>query len=539
MKRETDYGHPIKTVYRPDDIEGLDYGRDLADPGVYPYTRGYYPKGYRGRLWTQRMTAGLGSSVETNRVLKKYREMGERGGMCVICDRTFAMPIDADHPIGRKEAGVLGWPGGSLLEFEELMDGIPMTGQSVSLLSTCASAPLQLAYIVAYAEKNGVDLNEVHGAAMSYPFANCFGQSDCQPLDLNVKLFLDSSEYAIRNKIKMRSTIISQHFREAGANNAQALGVEMAMLDELCGLLVNERGLDFDDVALLPYELISIGTRFFEEIAKIRAFRRMWAKFAKEKFKAKKDRSCQMVIAVHTSGRTMTYQQPLNNIIRATIQTLAGAIGGCSAIDNATMDNAHAEPSALAARMSLNTQHIVADETGVTDVIDPLAGSYFVEYLTNKVEEEAYKIWHKINELGGMIAAVETGYIKDMVEDSMRKRHREVESGDRVIIGVNKLAIPPEEDFEIPIQEVNPEDSERIARRMEEWKKTRNAGLIEDSLSQLYEDAKKEDKFNLMPSIIEAVKAYATAGEVVGIIRMARGLSYDPFNMINCPFKFA
>jgi len=481
----------------------------------------------------------LGSSVETNRVLKKYREMGERGGMCVICDRTFAMPIDADHPIGRKEAGVLGWPGGSLLEFEELMDGIPMTGQSVSLLSTCASAPLQLAYIVAYAEKNGVDLNEVHGAAMSYPFANCFGQSDCQPLDLNVKLFLDSSEYAIRNKIKMRSTIISQHFREAGANNAQALGVEMAMLDELCGLLVNERGLDFDDVALLPYELISIGTRFFEEIAKIRAFRRMWAKFAKEKFKAKKDRSCQMVIAVHTSGRTMTYQQPLNNIIRATIQTLAGAIGGCSAIDNATMDNAHAEPSALAARMSLNTQHIVADETGVTDVIDPLAGSYFVEYLTNKVEEEAYKIWHKINELGGMIAAVETGYIKDMVEDSMRKRHREVESGDRVIIGVNKLAIPPEEDFEIPIQEVNPEDSERIARRMEEWKKTRNAGLIEDSLSQLYEDAKKEDKFNLMPSIIEAVKAYATAGEVVGIIRMARGLSYDPFNMINCPFKFA
>jgi methylmalonyl-CoA mutase N-terminal domain/subunit len=313
----------------------------------------------------------------------------------------------------------------------------------------------------------------------------------------------------------------------------------MAMLDELCGLLVNERGLDFDEAALLPYELVSVGTRFFEEIAKIRAFRRMWAKLAKEKFKAKKDRSCQMVIAVHTSGRTMTYQQPLNNIVRATIQTLAGAIGGCSAIDNATMDNAHAEPSALAARMSLNTQHIIADETGVTDVIDPLAGSYFVEYLTNKVEEEAYKVWHKISELGGMIAAVESGYIKDMVEEAMRTRHREVESGDRVIIGVNKLAIPPEEDFEIPIQEVNPEDSERIARRMEEWKKTRNIGLIEENLSQLYEDAKKEDEFNLMPSIIEAVKAYATAGEVVGVIRLARGLSYDPFNMINCPFKFA
>jgi methylmalonyl-CoA mutase, N-terminal domain len=538
MKRETDYGYPLKMVYTPQDIEGLDYERDLGAPGIYPYTRGYYPKGYRSRLWTQRMTAGLGSSVETNKVLKKYREMGERGGICVICDRTFAMPIDADHPIGRKEVGVLGWPGGSLLEFEELMDGIPMTGQSVTLLSTCGSAQLQLAYIVAYAEKNRVNLNEIHGAAMSYPFANCFGQSDCQPLDLNVKLFLDSSEYAIRNKIKMRSGILSQHFREAGANNAQALAVEMAMLNELCGLLVNERGLDFDDVATLPYELGSVGTRFFEEIAKMRALRRMWAKLAKEKFKAKKERSCQLVIAVHTSGRTMTYQQPLNNIVRATIQTLAGAIGGCTAIDNATMDNAHAEPSALAARMSLNTQHIVADETGVTDVVDPLAGSYFVEYLTNKVEEEAYKIWNKIEEMGGMIAAVEKGYIKDMVEEAMRERHREVESGDRVIIGVNKLVIPPEEDFEIPIQEVKPEDSEKIARRMEEWKKTRNMGLIEESLSQLYEDAKKEDRYNLMPSIIEAVKAYSTAGEVMGVIRKARGLSYDPFNMIECPFKF-
>jgi methylmalonyl-CoA mutase N-terminal domain/subunit len=538
MKRETDYGHPIKATYRPEDIKGLDYDRDLGDPGSYPYTRGYYPQGYRSRLWTQRMTAGLGSSVETNQVLKKYREMGERGGMCVICDRTFAMPIDSDHPLGRKEAGVLGWPGSSLLEFEELMDGIPMTGQSVTLLSTCASAPMQLAYIVVYAEKHGVDLSEVHGAAMSYPFANYFGQSDCQPLDLNLKLFLDASEYAIRNRIKMRSAILSQHFREAGANNAQALAVEMAMLDELCGLLVNDRGLDFDDVATLPFQLVSIGSRFFEEIAKMRALRRMWAKLAKEKFKAKKDRSCQLLVAVHTSGRTMTYQQPMNNIVRATIQTLAGAIGGCTAIDNATLDNAHAEPSALAARMSLNTQHIVADETGVTDVVDPLAGSYFVEHLTNNVEEEAYKIWNRIEDMGGMIAAIEKGYIQDMVREAMLERHREVESGDRVIIGVNKLVIPPEEDFEVPIKEVKAEDSEKIARRMEEWKKTRNMGLVEDSLHQLYVNAGKEDRFNLMPSIIEAVRAYATAGEIMGVIRKARGLSYDPFNMIDCPFEF-
>jgi methylmalonyl-CoA mutase N-terminal domain/subunit len=310
----------------------------------------------------------------------------------------------------------------------------------------------------------------------------------------------------------------------------------MAMLKELCSLLVNERGLDFDDVALLPYELVSVGSRFFEEIAKIRALRRMWAKMAKETFKAKRDKSCQLLMAVHTSGRTMTYQQPLNNIARCAIQTLAGAIAGCTAIDNACFDNAHAEPSPLAARMSLNTQHIVADETGVTDVVDPLAGSYFVEYLTNKVEEEAYKIWNKIEDLGGMIAAVNKGYIQDMLRESAQEKHREVERGDRLIVGVNELVLPPEEDFQIPIQELKAGESEEIARRMEEWKKTRDMPLIAERMGQLHSDAKKEDSFNLMPSVIGAVKAYATAAEIIGVIRKARGLSYDPLERIECPF---
>lgn len=537
MKRETDYGHPIKAVYTPADVEGLNYERDLGDPGTYPYTRGYHPDGYRGRMWTRRMTAGLGTSVETNKVLKRYREMGQKGGLCVIGDRPFAMPIDSDHPLGRKEAGVLGWPGSSLLEFEELMDGIPMTGQSLTLLGSCAPSSLRLAYVVALAEKRGVNLGEVHGGCLESPFENFYGQTDCQPFDLNLKLFLDASEYAIRNKIRMRACIISQHFQESGGNNAQAIAVEIAMLKEICALLVNERGLDFDDVALLPYELVSIGTRFFEEIAKVRALRRMWAKLAKETFNAKQAKSCHLLIAVHTSGRTMTYQQPLNNIARCAIQTLAGAIGGCTAIDNATLDNAHAEPSPLAARMSLNTQGIVAHETGVADVVDPLAGSYFVEYLTNTVEEEAYKIWDKIEDLGGMIAATQKGYIQDMLKEAALEKQKEVESRDRLIVGVNDSVMPSEEDFEIPIQEVHATDSEKIARRMEEWKKTRNVSLLEERLRQLHSDAKKEDKYNLMPSLIEAVKAYATAGEIMGVIRQARGLSYDPLEMIECPFE--
>ena len=327
MKRETDYGYSIKSYYTPEDVPEWSYEASLGNPGSFPYTRGYHEQGYRSRMWTQRMTAGLGTSKEANKVLHKYREMGQRGGMCVISDRVFSSCIDADHPLGRREAGVLGWPGCSLLEFEELMDGVPLTGQSITLLGSSAPSALRLAYVVALAEKRGIDPREVHGSVIESPFENYFGQTDVQPFDLNLKLFLAASEYVIRNGIRMRACIISQHFQESGGNNAQAIAIELSMLKELCGLLVNERGLDFDDVALLPYELVSVGSRFFEEIAKVRATRRMWARMAREHFRAKKDKSCQLLIAVHTSGRTMTYQQPLNNIARCAIQTLAGKSG--------------------------------------------------------------------------------------------------------------------------------------------------------------------------------------------------------------------
>jgi methylmalonyl-CoA mutase N-terminal domain/subunit len=243
-----------------------------------------------------------------------------------------------------------------------------------------------------------------------------------------------------------------------------------------------------------------------------------------------------MLIAVHTSGRTMTYQQPLNNIARCAIQSLAGAMVGCTAMDNATMDNAYAEPSALAARMSLNTQHIVAHETGVADVVDPLAGSYFVEALTNEVEQEAAKILKKIDDMGGLIAAIDKGYIQEMLRDEANKKFLELDKKERLIVGVNHLEIPPEEDFEIPIQKLHPGDSEAIADRMAQWKPTRDQDLLKKRIQQLHTDAQKGDRFNLMPSIVEAVEAYATSGEVIGTIRKARGLSYDPFNVIESPF---
>lgn len=540
MKYVTDYGYAIKPVYGPDDVAGLDYARDLGDPGRYPYTRGYHANGYRSRMWTRRMTAGLGSSKDANGVLKKYREMGQTGGLCVIHDRPSSSCIDADHPIALRENGVLGWPGSSLLEFEELMQDIPLTGQSITLLGCCAPSSLRLAYVVALAEKRGIPMSEIHGSVTESPFSNIFGQTDVQPFDLNMKLFLDSSEYIIRNRIRMRSGIIGQHFQESGGNDAQLLAIELSMLKEVCGRLVNERGLDFDDVMRLPYQLMSIGTRFFEEIAKVRALRRMWAKMAKEHFGAKSEKSCQLLIAVHTSGRTMTYQQPLNNIVRSAIQTLAGAIVGCTAIDNATFDNAYAEPSALAARMSLNTQHIVAVETGAADVVDPLAGSYFVERLTSEVEAAGYRILADIDARGGLVAAIESGYVPKMLKNEANRRFQEISSGERLVVGVNHLAIPPEEEmFEIPVQELHASDAESIGRRMADWKKARAMAPIEASLRRLHEDARKGDRHNLMPAIIDAVKAYATAAEIMGVIRLGRGLKYDPLDTIQCPFNLA
>ena len=537
MKYATDYGYVIKPAYGPGDVADIDYGRDLGDPGSFPYTRGYHENGYRNRMWTRRMTAGLGSSQDANRVLKKYREMGQTGGLCVIHDRASASCIDADHPVARAENGVLGWPGSSLLEFEELMEDIPLTGQSITLLGCCAPSALRLAYVVALAEKRGIDIHEVHGSVTESPFGNAFGQTDVQPFDLNMKLFLDSSEYIVRNRIRMRSGLVGQHFQESGGNNAQALAIELSMLKEVCGRLVNERGLEFDDVMRVPYQLVSIGSRFFEEIAKVRALRRMWARMAKDHFGAKSEKACQLLIAVHTSGRTMTYQQPLNNLVRCGIQTLAGAMVGCTAIDNATLDNAYSEPSALAARMSLNTQHIVADETGVAEVTDPLAGSYFVERLTSEVEAAAYRILEQIDAVGGLVAAIEKGYIETMLKNESGRKFAELNSRERLVVGVNHLAIPREEEmFELPIQQIEASDSEAIARRMEQWKKTRDTAAIGAAVQRLHADARRGERFNLMPAIIDAVKRYCTAGEIIGVIRLARGLKYDPLGAIECPF---
>ncbi len=540
MKYTTDYGYEIKPVYGPGDVKGVQYERDLADPGRFPYTRGYHANGYRSRMWTRRMTAGLGSSKDANKALKKYREMGQTGGICVIHDRVSSSCIDADHPRARHENGVLGWPGSSLLEFEELMEDIPLTGQSITVLGCCAPASLRLAYVVALAEKRGIDLAEIHGSVTESPFGNVFGQTDVQPFDLNMKLFLDASEYIVRNRIRMRAGLVGQHFQESGGNNAQALAIELSMLKEICGRLVSERGLAFDDAMRVPYQLVSIGTRFFEEIAKVRALRRMWARMAKEHFGAKSEKACQLLIAAHTSGRTMTYQQPLNNIARCAIETLASAMLGCTAIDNATLDNAYAEPSPLAALMSLNTQHIVAVETGVADVVDPLAGSYFVEALTNEVEAAAYRVLAEIDAQGGLVAAIESGYIENMLKKEADLKFRELNRKERLIVGVNHLVIPPEEEmFEIPVQAIEASDSEAIAARMAQWKKTRDAARIDAAVRRLHEDAKKGERFNLMPAIIEAVKAYVTAGEIFGVIRLARGLRYDPFDMLRCPFELS
>jgi methylmalonyl-CoA mutase N-terminal domain/subunit len=274
-----------------------------------------------------------------------------------------------------------------------------------------------------------------------------------------------------------------------------------------------------------------------EEIAKIRALRKMWANMVRERYGAKNLRSCHLNISVHTSGTSLTYQQPLNNIMRGAIECLAGALAGCTAFGISTYDEPHCEPTEFASRIALNTEYIVLYESGAADTVDPLGGSYYIEYLTKKLEEEAYRIFNEIEEMGGLQKAIEKGWYQKVLLETRLGKERAIQSKDRIVVGVNELVIPPEEEERIQISEVHPDTSEAIVKNLKEFKARRNIEKVKESMQQVYNDAQKGEKFNLIPAIIEAVRNNATIGEIWGAIRLGNNLTYDPFNMIECPFK--
>jgi methylmalonyl-CoA mutase N-terminal domain/subunit len=350
MKRETDWGLPIKEVYTPEDVKNVNYLSDLNDPGKYPFTRGTHERGYRSKEPAKRMTVGFGSPSDTNKRLKYLRAKGEKGGVSLVSDKGSQMCIDSDHPMAGEEAGIVGVPLVTIRDLEELLDGIPLLGQAISFNMTPASIPVHLAQLIVLCEKQGVDFKQVRGQMGLVSFSSIFGQEDPQPFDLSYKVSIDGFEYMSRNKMKLYYSTCSQHSRESGLNLAYEVGVALAIFRDLIDRML-ARGLKIDDFAGRVTNLASVGIRFLEEIAKIRVLRKLWATMVKERYGAKDPRSCHLNISVHTSGTSLTYQQPLNNIMRGTIECLAAALAGCTAFGISTYDEPHSEPTEFASRI--------------------------------------------------------------------------------------------------------------------------------------------------------------------------------------------
>lgn len=537
MKRETEWGLPIKEVYNPDDIEDVDYHRDLNDPGEYPFTRGTHKGGYRTKDYSRRMTLGFGFPKDTNERLRYLLERGQKGGVCIVEDRTGDMTLDADHPLGRTEAGIVGVSLSSRVDMEELLDGVPLEGFTLSMQTAPMGSPIILSQLIVLAEERGVDPRKLRGSVGAAPFTCVFGQEDPQPFDLSWKVFIDMLEYMVRNKMNFHFTPTQDHhLQESGITIPYQLGIVMASIRELCDAM-SARGLGVDEFGHRLYTTVSVGMRFLEEVAKIRALRKMWAKMARERYNAQNPRTCHINLPIKASGASLTYQQPYNNIIRGAVECVAGIIAGGTAMELSAFDEPHSEPTRLSSRIALATTNIVAYETGAADTADPLGGSYYVEYLTKTIEQEAWKVFEEIENIGGLAQAIKDGWYDRLWNKMVYEKQKAIENKDRIVVGVNELAIPPEEEEQIEIHEVPQEVSEAIAERTTEFKKSRDMQKVESALANLYRDAKRAD-VNIMPSIIKAVRAYATRQEVWGVIRLGYGLSYDPFDMVESPFQF-
>lgn len=532
-KAETWSGLPLKSIYTPKDLEGIDYERDVADSGEYPFTRGIHPDMFRGRYWTKREIAGFGSPADTNKRLKFQVEEGATG-LWLIPDLPTHYYIDGDHPRAEGEVGRVGVPFYSLRDMEDCLDGIPIDKVTMTFGAHC---PVVLGQYFVCAEKSGIPLEKVRGTLQNDPIHGyvCYGFCRPFPLDLAVKLAVDIIEYCTRHVPLWNILSIGfYNWRETGINAVQELAFGLsAALTYVEGAL--KRGLDIDEFAprITGYPTAHID--FFEEIAKMRALRRMWARIMKERFGAKDPRSLKLKFGARTAGCSLVPQQPLNNIIRITCEALSGVLAGCQSLECCGYDEPIAIPTEEATRIALRTQQVLAYETGVANVSDPLGGSYYVEDLTNRIEEEATKLLHKIEELGGSIQAAKTGWFDREIEQAALRYQKEVDKGERVVVGMNAFAIPPEEDTPVKVQRVPPEAERTVVENLKRVKETRDRTRVREALTRLRGEAEKGEHINLMPPIMEAIRNYATLGEIMGTIRQAYGYSYDPFDVIQSP----
>ena len=510
---------PIKRLYTPEDVEEIDYVRDLGFPGEYPFLRGVHATMYRGRFWTMRQFSGFGTAEQTNKRFKYLLKEGETG-LSIAFDYPTIMGYDSDHPMAKGEVGICGVAISSLKDMQALLDRIPLDKVTTSMTINGPAAML-LAMYVAVGDKQGVSREKLGGTTQNDNLKEYFAQKLCiYPPKSSVKLTTDIIEYCSRHLPKWNPISISgYHIREAGANALQELA--FTIYDGISYVESTlQRGLKVDDFADRLSFFFASHNDFFEEIAKFRAARRLWAKLMKERFHAKNPRSMWMRMHIQTSGCTLTAQQPLNNITRTTIQALAAVLGGTQSLHTNSFDEALALPSEEAVRVALRTQQIIAHESGATNTIDPVAGSYYIEALTNEMEQKAMEYIQRVDEMGGAIAAIEKGFFQKEIADSSYRYQKEIDEKKRTIVGVNDYQIQKEK-YPIKLLRVDPNVEKEQVASLQKLRETRDNRKAEETLGKLQHSAEKDE--NLMPAIIEAIKAYATLGEICNVLRKVYG----------------
>ena len=506
-----------KILYTPQDAN-IDYENDLGYPGQYPYTRGVQPNMYRGRLWTMRMYAGFATAEESNQRYKYLIEQGSMG-LSVAFDLPTQMGYDSSDDIAQGEIGKVGVAIDSLADMEILFDGIQLDKVSTSMTINAPAAVL-LAMYIAVAKKQGVSPDKLRGTIQNDILKEYVARGTyIFPVNPSMRLITDIFEYCSKEVPKWNTISISgYHIREAGANAVQEVAFTLADGIAYVNAAI-EAGLNVDDFAPRLSFFFNAHNDLLEEVAKFRAARRMWARIMKDKFGATNPKSMALKFHTQTAGCTLTAQQPENNIVRVAMQTLAAVLGGTQSLHTNSKDEALALPTEDSVMVALRTQQIVAHESGVADVVDPLAGSYYIESLTNKIEEEAMDIIKKIEELGGAPAAIEKGYIQQEIMDSAYTYQREIEEDERIIVGVNKFKI--EEEDPKGLLRVDPAVGERQVEKIKKLKENRDEQQVRETLEAL-ENACSSDK-NLMPYILDAVESYATLGEICGVMREVFG----------------
>ncbi|WIF95655.1 acyl-CoA mutase large subunit family protein [Caminicella sporogenes] len=519
-------GDEVKRLYTPLDIEDFDYERDLGFPGQYPYTRGVQPTMYRGRLWTMRMYAGFATAEESN---KRYKYLIEQGsmGLSVAFDLPTQIGYDSDHPLSEGEVGKVGVAIDSLADMEVLFDGIPLDKVSTSMTIN-APASVLLAMYIAVAEKQGVTPDKLRGTIQNDILKEYIARGTyIFPTEPSMRLITNIFEYCSKYVPKWNTISISgYHIREAGSTAAQEVGFTLADGIAYVEAAV-KAGLDVDTFAPRLSFFFNAHNDLLEEVAKFRAARRLWARIMKERFKAKNPKSMVLKFHTQTGGSTLTAQQPDNNIVRVAIQTLAAVLGGTQSLHTNSKDEALALPTEDSVRIALRTQQIVAYESGVTNTIDPLAGSYYIEAKTKEIEDKAMEYIKKIDELGGAPRAIDLGYIQQEIMDAAYQYQKEVESGQRIVVGMNKFQI--EEEPPKGLLKVDPAVGERQKKKLAELRANRDNEAVKEKLEALRRAC--EGDANVMPYILDAVRVYATLGEICGVMREVFGEYQQSVNL--------